>query len=468
MAHELTKITVAEPAPLPGFWPVSQKSFTGTDWVSSDLPGNVFSSGGYKYDSSPGTAVNYARLAGPYWSNSACQAVLNWIIRAWPESYPCVKKPGEGGKKLVVAHPLTDILMDPNPFDDDTTLWGATILSFWCNGNAYWRINRDRGGRVAEFEYVPHWAMMPHRDIDSNSPGPDYYRMWTNHGPIDIDPWNVVHFRFGKDPYNDLLGMSSWLSVDREVYTDNEGCNYTATTLRNRGTAWMIVSPNAADAEIEDPTAVRDLIEARTTGDNRGRVVVLSGGVKVDSPGPMKDMDVTALRAVPVHRICALAGIAVDSLDLGDAGDHVTFQNQKAADAKSWNTLVQVQRMMGRQLTKQVLWNKYNYNVPRNTLFAGFDHSEVRALEVQKGEEWGRLVAAVDKGVLTPDEAREEMGYDGLTAAQKTEIEDHARSLMPAPPLKPVAAVAGNGTGKAHEADLLKEIRANVGELYRS
>ena len=486
MANELAKtsVAIAKQDDLPGFWPkvhADQKMvFDQGSWVNSNLSGNLYSSGNQLYDISPGTAVNYGRLAGPYWANSACQAVLNWIIRAWPESYPCVKKPGEGGKKLVVAdHPLTRILMNPNDFDDDTTLWGGTVISFWCEGNAYWQIIRDRGGRVAQFDYIPHWAISPYRHPDSKSRGPDFYRMWTTVGPIEVDPADIVHFRFGVDPYNDMLGMSPWNSVSREVYTDNEGCNYTATTLRNRGTAWMIVSPSAADGEIDEPETVRDLIEARTTGDNRGRVVVLTGAVKVDSPGPMKDMDVTALRAVPVHRICALAGISVDSIDLGDAGDHVTFQNQKAADAKSWNTLVQVQRMMGRQLTKQVLWEPKNYNVPPLTLFAGFDHSEVRALEVQKGEEWDRLVKAAKAGVITRDEAREEMGYDAATPEQQKEIEDYLQSFLPEPPApaepKPMAVIPaaaatnGNGTGKAHgEDDLLKEIKANIGELYRS
>lgn len=472
MPNELAKITDNLPgwAPPKAIRPVGdlKSQFNQGDWLSSDLPGNVYSSGGSRYNTSPGTAVNYARMAGDLWLNSACQSVINWITRAWPESYPCVKKPGDGGKKLVVDHPLTGILMNPNPWDDDTTIWGGTILSFWVDGNAYWRINRDRGGRVGEFEYVPHWAISPQRDPDSRNPGPDYYRMWTTQGPIDVAPWDVVHYRFGKDPYNDLLGMSQWMSANCEAYTDNESAHFTATTMRNRGTPWMIVSPSAKDEGFEDPTQVRDMIEARTTGDNRGRVVVLDIGTKLDFPGPMKDMGMEGLRQIPVHRICALAGIAVDSIDLGDSGDHVTFQNQKAADAKSWNTVVQVQRMMGRQLTKQVLWDSHNYNERPNSLFAGFDYSEVRALEVQRGEEWGRYNDALKAGAITPDEWRESTGYDPLTDVQKQEIEDHARSLMPAPPvpqvMKPTADVGGNGTGKSHVEPELAEI---VGDRIR-
>ena len=451
---------------LPGWVPANLKSagFNQGDWISGETPGNLFSSGGYRYDASPGTAINYARVAGEFWQNSACQSVLNWIIRAWPESYPCVKKKGMGGKKIEVDHALTQILLNPNTYDDDTTLWGGTILSFWCDGNAYWRINRNRGGQIAEFEYIPHWAITPYREIGSTNPGPDFYWLGTVNGPVKINPWDIVHFRFSKDPYNDMLGISPWGSAVREVYTDNEACNYTATVLRNRGTPWMIVSPAAKDEGFDDPNQLRDLIEARTTGDNRGRVVVIDVGVKVDHPGPMKDMGIEALRQIPVHRICALAGIAVDSLDLGDSGDHVTFQNQKAADLKSWNTLVSVQRMMGRQLTKQVLWEPKNYAVQPNTFFVGFDYSEVRALDAQKAEEWTRIRDAFDSHLISDDEARAEMGYDPFTPEQRTAVEAQIQAELPAVATpKPVPVPhAGNGTGKHAEEPVLTDIGSTI------
>ncbi len=152
---------------------------------------------------------------------------------------------------------------------------------------------------------------------------------------------------------------------------------------------------------------------------------------KFDFPPAMREMAMETIRQIPVHRICALAGIAVDSLDLGDSGDHVTFQNQKAADAKSWNKIVSVQRMMGRQLTKQVLWHPRNFAVPRNTLFAGFDYSEVRALQDAKLEKLKVVADIVDAGLLTPTEGRNEVGYDALTEDQWKEVERLLRRLWP-------------------------------------
>ncbi len=410
------------------------------DWVSSNRPGNRWSSGGYSGNWNPGTNINYSALAGDLWTNSAVQACLNALIRAWPESYPCVKQKDASGKKIPLEnHPLTAILDNPNEFDDDTVLWAATIVSYWCDGNGYWRINRTRGNKIAEFEFVPHYQICPMRELGSTNPGPDYYRLsFRDRPPIELDPWDVVHFRFGKDPYNDLLGMSAWASVAREVYTDNEAVNYTATTLRNGGAAWMIVSPASPDAQFDKPETVKDLIESTTTGDNRSRVLVFDGSMKADFPPSMKDNAVDTLRRIPETRICAMAGLPAMWVGLAAGLERSTFSNTDQAATAAWQTIVAVQRMMGRQLTKQVLWDKHNYAEPIGQVFAGFDYSEVRALQPDKAVEWERIREQFKASLLTDDEARVEMGYEAFTTAQRSQMLQQAQeaaqaALPPAP-----------------------------------
>lgn len=412
-----------------------KSAFSSGDWVSSNLPGNIYNSPGLRsYDWNPGTAIDYAALAGPFWQNSMCQAILNWIIRAWPESYPCVKKMRSGKKVAIEDHPLTELLLNPNGFDDDTTLWAATILSYWCDGNAYWRINRTRGGQIGEFVYVPHWLIYPYRQPFSTNPGPDVYKLSTARGIVDVPTYDVMHFRFGKDPFNDLFGLSGWASIAREIYTDNEAVNYTATTLRNRGAAWMIVTPKDADSGFEDPKAVRDLVEQRTTGDSRNRVLVLSGAADFTFPPPYKDMGMLDIRRMPESRIAATSGIPGMAVGFASAQERSTFANTEQAEGAAWNTIVCVQRMMGRQLTKQILWNPFNYNEKVGKVFAGFDYSEVRALQPDTAGEWERIGEAYDRGLLTDDEARADMGLEPMTDEEKSEV---AARLKPLPPKAP-------------------------------
>lgn len=442
-----------------------KSGFNSGDWVSSNFPGNRYNSSRSGFGNwTPGTNIDYGSLAGDLWKNSMCQAILNWIIRAWPESYPCVKEMQKGKKVVVDDHPLTALLMNPNEFDDDTTLWGATILSFWCDGNAYWRINRTRGGQIGEFEYVPHWAISPYRSPGSTRPGPEKYILGTANGNIDLATWDVVHFRFGRDPENDMLGMSPWASVAREVYTDNEGVNYTASTLRNGGAAWMVVSPKDPKEGFADTEQIRDKIEEKTTGDNRKRVLVLDGAVDIVFPPSYKDMGMLDVRRIPESRAAALSGIPGMAVGFASAQERSTFANTEQAEAAAWNTIICVQRMMGRQLTKQVLWEPRNYNCKPNTIFAGFDYSEVRALQPDTQGEWERIGEAYDRGLLDEDEARADMGLEAFTPKQRAAVAERLKPAPAAPAApKPGDLPAGSpspGAGKAIEA-------AQIGVMIR-
>jgi phage portal protein BeeE len=434
------------------------KAFWGSgDWVSSDRPGNRFTSQRIQFE--PQTALNYSALVGDLWNNSACQACLNAAMRAWPDSYPVVKEKAPNGKKINVDdHPLTALLESPNDAYDDTVLWAGTILSYWVDGNAYWGINRTKGSReIGEFVYIPHQLIRPMRKPGSLSIGPESFEMLLNNVPTKIPVEDVVHFRFGIDPYNTLLGMSGWKSVNRNVYTDNEAINYVATNLRNRGAAWMIVSPKDSDTGFEDPDKIKKDIVDNTSGDNRSGVLVLDGAIDVKLPTPMKDMAIDTAHRIPETRICALAGFPVIAVGLAAGLERSTFENTDQAMAAFWNTIVAVQRMMGRQMTQQILrrpgnFPDYEAKTAKRKFWAGFDYSDVRALQPNKQLEWTRIGEAFDRSLLTEDEARAEMGYDPMTTKQKASIAPPAPVAIPgaAPVPDLIPAKPGtNGTGKA-------------------
>lgn len=434
----------------------------GGDWVNSNRPGNRYTSERYYFE--PQTNLNYSALVGDLWLNSAVQACLNWIIRAWPESYPCIKEKDASGKKLEVDdHPLLPLLQWPNQAYDDTVMWAGTILSFWTDGNAYWGINRTRTGDIGELVYIPHDMITPKRRQDSTNVGPDYFEYRPNGIPTVIDPRDIIHYRFGIDPYYSLCGLSGWASVCRHVYTDNEGINYVATTLRRGGKAWMMLSPSDPNASVEDPEALVRMVESKTTGDNRGGVVYLDGDVKATMPPTMRDQSVDTIHRIPETRICALAGIPAITVGLAAGLERSTFENTEQATASAWNTIVAVQRMMGRQLTQQVIRrpmfdgqpNFYQWEAANRgrEIWAGFDYTEVRALQPDKQAEWDRIGKAYDRTLLTDDEARVEMGYEPFTKKQRASM--IIAQPVQAPPSGTQAqnggsakpAANGNGTG---------------------
>lgn len=401
------------------------KAFWGSgNWIDS----NHSAYGTSRFTFAPNTNIDYARLVGPLWANSAVQACLNKLVMAWPESYPCVKEQQEKKKVVEVeGHPLATLLSNPNSAYDDTVLWAATIFALWPKGNAYWGINRNGLGEIGEFVFLPNHCIKPMRKPRSKNPGPDYYEYTVDGTMVPVKPADVVHYRFGVDPTNDLLGIGLWASVDTNVFTDNEATNYVNSALKNKGAAWLIASPKSPEGYFNDPVAVKDKIEAHTTGDNRHRALVMDGATDIVFPPSVKDTGPDELRRTPEARICALAGLPPMWVGLSAGLERSTFSNMEEADKVAWQTIVAVQRMLGRQLTMQVLRRPGNFGEDwqEDKYFAGFDYSEVRALQPNKVEEWKRAGEAhyVHK-ILTKDEARAEIGYDPLTPEQAKELED--------------------------------------------
>lgn len=421
------------------------KAFWGSgNWVDS----NHYPGGYNRFLYTPGTNFDYAREVGDARTNSIIQAVLNKVMLAWPESYPCVKQK-KGDKKVEVEdHPLSAILNSPSQSFayDDTVLWGATIQDFFPFGNAYWGINRERlTGYIGEFVPIPEYGILPKRNEGSRNPGPDYYETSLDGKTEKHRPEDIVHFRFGRSLTNDLLGIAFPASGVREVYGDNEAANYINSGLKNKGAAWIIASPKDKEGYFNDPHGLKDRLEAHTTGDNRHRALVLNGATDIVFPPSMKDTGPDALRRTPETRLCALLGFSPMWVGLMAGLERSTYSNMEEAARDAWYTIVAVQRMMGRQLTLQVLRRPGNFqsNWHNKKYTAGFDYSEVRALQPNKIEEWKRVgeACSVHK-ILTKDEARAEIGYDPLTPEQAEELAE------PEPQEQKPNTTPKNGNGK--------------------
>jgi phage portal protein BeeE len=72
-------------------------------------------------------------------------------------------------------------------------------------------------------------------------------------------PEDVVHFRHGIDPNNPRKGLSPLASLFREIFTDDEAANFTASLLRNLGVPGVVISPanTTAGKPRQDPRRSR-------------------------------------------------------------------------------------------------------------------------------------------------------------------------------------------------------------------
>lgn len=395
----------------------------GVSWIWAG-PGPRNAAGTY------GTTIDYAREAGDLVDNSAVMACLQWVMRTFPQVPMGMVRRTEGGDEPLPRHPLTQLLMRPNPAYSGRVLWQPTILSLNWDGNAYWRKVRNGAGRTIQLWYEPHWNMRPRRT--SRDEFISHYEIYRNRVWERLEVEDVVHFRNGVDPRNDMLGLSPLAAALRDVLGDNEAARYTVSVLGNMGIPGGIVSPDG-DYDIADPEALKARLTEVTTGDRRGEYVVLGVPVKIAWPeiDPAK-MNTRELRKINEERISALLGVPAVVAGLGAGLDRSTFANFETALYMAYTSnIIPTMLSVADDLDVQLL-PEFGDPVEEDIVW---DLSDVRALQDNETEKANVSNVLYSGGIIKRAEARarhdQPIAEDGSDDVYKTDIP--ARSLLPVP-----------------------------------
>ena len=281
---------------------------------------------------------------------------------------------------------------------------------YFVDGNAYWLKIRNRAGRVVEYWWAPQWTVEPKGDEKTFI---THYEYQPGTEPQIILPEDVIHFRFGLDADNPRKGRSQLKSVLREVYTDDEAANFTASLLRNMGVPGLMVSPEKGTRPSpEDVKATKAYMKEQFTGDNRGEALVMSGPTKVQSFGfSPEEMLLKDLRRVPEERVTAVLGMPAVIAGLGAGLDRSTFGNyHEAREAAYEQNIIPTQGVISEDLWHQALTDfedKENIWGKR----VGFDLSNVRVLQEDKDKLTRRMATGVRGGFIKRSEARVTTGF---------------------------------------------------------
>jgi HK97 family phage portal protein len=331
------------------------------------------------------TRFDYRREVGDGRGNSIVQSCILWFCRTFPEApLRLWTVNAEGEEDEQVNHPLKLLLDTPNPYYSGELLWWGTLAD-WMLGNAYWLKVRSGSGRPVELWWVPSTLIEPKWPADGSQFISHYeYRPGVGE-PTRLDPADVVHFRYGMDPVNIRKGLSPLGSLLREVFTDDEAANYTASMLRNVGVPPVVISPGPdAKPSQEDLDEVKTGYMERTTGDHRGEPMVMRGPTDIKVLGFRPDqMDTKMSRRVPEERVSAIFGIPAVVVGLGAGLDRSTFANfAEAREAAYESNVIPSQRLLAAELRTQLLPDFGDVT----KLKLGFDLTKVRVLQADEND----------------------------------------------------------------------------------
>lgn len=354
------------------------------------------------------TRFDYRAEVGDPATNSIVGAVVGWIARNFPEAPVRIVK--EGTTEIAYMPAATGpgymlrLLERPNAYYSGVAQWMATIVDF-IRGDAYWLKVRSRNRRVVQLWWLPRWMMEPAWDENDPRSFITHYVYTVDGIGYRIERDDVVHFRNGINERNPRKGVDMLASLFREIFTDDEAANFTASLMRNLGVPGVIIAPantqTGTFAKLTDTEGIKQKFRDTFGGDKRGEPMVLTGptDVKVLSFNPQQ-MDLKALRRIPEERVSAVLGVPAGVAQLGAGLDRNTFTNYGEANVAAYTQgIIPRHRLFAAELEVQLL--SEFVNLDREALDVWFDWTKVAAMQFAIAELWKRLEGPATKGLMT-------------------------------------------------------------------
>lgn len=361
------------------------------------------------------TRRDYSAMLSDPTSSSLIMAVILWIVRRWPEA-PVYLEDSKGD--AVYDHPMLAKLNRPNPNYSGAVMWFGALMSFVWDGNGYIvKIRNKRDLAVRELWYVPHFLMEPM--INEGSKGfIDYYQYTPGGGAIQkILPEDVIHLRYGVDPYNPRKGMSPLKSVARDAVTDEEADNFAASMLLNMGVPGLLITPDIAAGSVvnaPDPAVLKKYVKEQFGGDKRGEPMVWTAPTKVQQFGfDPRAMDLSTLRGIPEERVSAVTGIpaAVVGFGSGLAQTKVGATMKELREMAYEDGIIPIQRLIGPEIELQLLGD---FEPDPDAWRVRFDLSGVRVLQDDQDALYRRTIDAFNGGLISRAQGKQALGFEAL------------------------------------------------------
>lgn len=370
----------------------------------------------------PGSA---SEPSGDPTKSSLVMAGIRWLGNTLPEPPVEVMKPGTDDDEVIDNHPMSKLMLRPNPYTSGSTLWKAFAYSWIISGNVY-LIKFRKFSRVVELWYEPHWTIRPRWLNDkqglyitgsesqsdpavfrNDKPNAfiNYYEVDRSGEQVRIEVEDVIHFRDGIDPYNTRLGLSGIQTILREIYGDSAAAEYAGGLLAANGVPPFVLSIDDKVGQLteEDIKGIKSRL--MTQLNTRGaREPLVTQFARVEKMGmSAEEIDLRTSRYLSEERFAAVTGIPLEVLNLGAGNEHSTFNNVSEAEKTATRRyLVPLWWHRDEELTVQLL-PEFDQD---ESHYVESDTSEVAALQEDENAKWERIGQAYQNQIIMRSEAR--------------------------------------------------------------
>lgn len=351
--------------------------------------------------------------------------------------------------------PIRQLVKAPNPEQSESQFMALTLAYLGIGGTAALYKIRNKQGMVIGLVPYPITMMKPFRAANSTN-WIDYFeygqrRIRVERKDVILVPW------FVPDPDNPALGLAPLRTAADDAETDLALTEYLKTVLGNGAvvpTAFSIGGTMISEARRDE---LREYINANFTGSRRGAPLILDGDTKAYKLGlDLKELAVDKLRNVPESRICAAFRVP----------PIIAYANMGLENA-TYNNLEGFERLFVRG-TVTSLWTMVADAIERGMreefdadINLHFDTSRIAALREDRNELETRVTATYAAGIRTKNEARKEIGLDGVPSGDvfadgstPTAAKPEPEAVAPEP--MPQSAEAAKARGASFKAAAIR------------
>ena len=356
------------------------------------------------------------------------------------------------GDQEVDDHPLKDLLYSPNPTQGQVEFFQSLYSYLLISGNSY--ILESGAENAPPIEL---YTLRPDRIRIKGSQTAipkayDYMIGGQIANSYEVDPATgnskVKHIKLF-NPMDDYYGLSPIQSAATDIDQHNLANKHNVNLLQNgaRPSGAVVFKPKdetGAQIQLSDTQRnqlMTDLTQRFSGTGNAGKPMLLEGDFDWKEMGlSPKDMDFIQLKNMSAKDIALIFGVPSQLIGIPDAQTYSNFAEAKLAHYNE--TII--------PLLDRIQSDLNEWLVPRfgDDLEMRYDIDSIPAMAEQRTRVFESVTQGVQNGILTRNEAREQLGYEKI---------DGADTLLVPATLMPLNE-ASDETAPSTDEDLPKDL----------
>ena len=353
--------------------------------------------------------VNYASFASQgYGKNEIVHACIRELATSAASPRYYVQAPSaDGGSVEVETGLLYDLTSKPNPYNDWYSFIERLVTFLMVAGNAYAIKERSRNDQVSAL-----YLLRPDRvTIVPGDYGAESYVYTVGGTEYGVEARDMCHLAL-PNPVEDIYGLSPLQVAARTVNLDLNMTDFAKIYFQNAGVPSGLLKVKRRLTSQEEASTIRSRWRSQFGGvNNFHRIAILDDDAEYQpmSNSP-KDMELTGLHNLTESRICAVFGVPPILVGANVGLQRSTFSNYREARlAFHSETLEPMVARILRYFNRN-LFDEYSGN---ETL--AVDWVAMRGVLDDQAATTTRLTALFAGGIITLNEAREELGFNAVS-----------------------------------------------------